>query len=257
MAKPSKEDIRKKQKDLEKHLKKLVDDTGQQKIPALMTMVRGAIRSSWAISPAKLAYFEMGRVPDDDPKTLRKWKMQCEYCQRWYNTDVIEIDHVEGNHSFITPADFESYFNNILDIQFKDLQRICKYRCHRVKSHWEAQDLKSMQYAACDKVNLFLTKFTEAKDYTQWLTDNHIIPETSAAKRRKQGMRLLLDLSLEEEYIMDFFEACDHMMRLEAKSKKAKRFSLKQKDYDFLKVYNTLWTDYDVAEPKLKLTIIG
>ena len=257
MAKPTIAEKNKKAKDLEVHLKKLADsETGQQKIPSLMTMVRGAIRSSWAKSPAKLAYWEMGREPDNDPTTARKWKMKCEMCGRYYNCDTVEIDHKEGNHKFTTPADFETYFDNILDIQFKDLQRICKYRCHRVKSHFESQNHPDMPTAACDKVNIFFTKFISTDNYTKWLVDNNVVPESTAAKRKKQGLQFLLDQRFEEEYIMDFFEACDYIMRLEDKKKKAKRFSLKTKDYDYIKQFESFWSTTGVQRPTFNFTVI-
>ncbi len=256
MVAPTKTDLTKKRAELDKHLKKLADpESGQQKIPALMTMVRGAIRSSWAISPMKLAYHEMGRTPDTD-NTPRKWKWQCEYCGAWLNENCVEYDHTTGNHTFIKPEDFENYFNNILDVQFKDIQRICKYRCHRVKSHMEKQGLTSMHYAACDKINIFLVKFTETTDYTSWLTVNEIVAETSAPKRKKQGLQLLLSKGLSEEVVLDMFEACDYLMRLEAKKKKAKSFKLTAKDYNQIKTYKVFWENLDMVRPKLKLTVI-
>ena len=169
---------------------------------------------------------------------------------------TLEIDHKEGNHKFTTPADFETYFDNILDIQFKDLQRICKYRCHRVKSHFESQNHPDMTTAACDKVNIFFTKFISTENYTNWLTGNEVVPESTAAKRKKQGLQLLLDQRFEEEYIMDFFESCDYIMRLEDKKKKAKRFSLKTKDYDYIKQFESFWSTTGVQRPVFNFTVI-
>ncbi len=256
MAVASKLDLEKKSKELDKHLNKLADPkTGQQKIPTLMTMVRGAIRSSWAISPMKLAYHEMGRTPDIS-NTPRKWKWQCEYCGAWLNESCVEYDHTTGNHTFTKPEDFVGYFDNILDVQFKDIQRICKYRCHRVKSHMEKQNLPSMSYAGCDKINIFLTKFVGTVNYTDWLSLNNITPESSAPKRKKQGLTLLLSKGLEEEVILDMFESCDHLMRLEAKKKKAKNFKLTSKDYNFITTYKNFWEDNGMIKPKLTLSFV-
>ena len=257
MVQPNSSEIKKKAQDLEKHLKKLEDpESGQQKINALVTMVRSSIRDSWAISPAKLAYFEMGRVPDTDPRTARKWKMQCEVCSDWYNTDLIEIDHRHGNHTFTKPEDFVDYFDNILDIQFKDLQRICKYKCHRVKSHFEKQKLPDMGYAVRDKINIFLVKFTNTPEYTSWLESNGIVPESTAAKRKKQGLQFLLDQELDYDYLMYFFESCDHIMRLEQKKSKAKRFTLKTVNYGFIRTFEDFWTETKITRPKLNFSII-
>lgn len=257
MAQPNSAEIKKKAQDLQKELNKLEDpDSGQQKINSLVTMVRSSIRDSWAISPTKLAYYEMGRVPDDDPRTARKWKMQCECCEDWFNVDVIEIDHKHGNHTFTKPEDFESYFENILNIQFKDLQRICKYKCHRVKSHYEKQKLPDMLTAVKDKINIFLVKFMGTPEYTEWLTANGIAAESSAPKRKKQGMQFLLDKDLDFDYLMYFFEACDHIMRLEQKKSKAKRFTLRNVDYNFIKVFEDFWTETGLARPNFTFTVI-
>lgn len=256
MAKASKLDLGKKKKDLDKYLSKLADPkTGQQKIPALITMVLGAIRSSWAISPIKLAYFEMGRTPDED-STPRKWMWQCEYCNNWLSEGEVEIDHKVGNSSFKKPSDFESYFDNILDVQFGDLQRICKFKCHRVKSHKEKQGFLDMTSAACDKINIFLTKNTTTEVYTTWLSDNGITPESSAPKRRKQGMELWMGLAASEEELLNFFESCDYLMRLETKKKKAKRFKLTAKDTVKLKYFISFWNSFGIKEPSCSFTLV-
>ena len=251
MAKPTSAEIAKKSKDLEGHLKKLENpDTGQQKISPLITMVRGAIRSSWAMSPIKLAYWEMGREPDNSP-SLRKWQMKCECCEKYYKVDEIEIDHRNGNHSFTKPEDFENYFDNILNVTFDDLQRICKYKCHRVKSHMEKKGLNTMQEAAIDKINIFVDKFTETVAYTRWLAVNGIHPANAKSGRKVQGVCLLTESSLSEEQMLDLFEACDYLMRLEAKAKKSKRFVVKQADYKVINTYYELWGLMNLHRPKL------
>lgn len=256
MAVPTRAELNKKAADLDKLKSKLLDpETGKQKETALVTLVRSAIRSSWAISPVKLAYYEMGRVPDNT-SSLRKWQMQCECCEQFYKVDEIEIDHKHGNHSFKTVSDFEQYFDNILDVTFDDLQRICKYKCHRVKSHMEKQGLPDMHTACLDKINIFVTKFTAPSDYTRWLAVNKVKPETSAPKRKAQGLELLTQRSLSEKDMMDLFEACDYLMRLEAKAKKSKRFVMKQADYVFVNRFYEYWGLMGINRPKLNFTKI-
>jgi hypothetical protein len=256
MAKATKSDLDKKKKELDKHLAKMANRIiGQQKIPSLITMVLGAIRSSWAISPVKLAYFEMGRTPDED-NTPRKWMWQCEYCDNWLSEGEVEIDHIIGNSSFTKPSDFESYFDSILDVQFKDLQRICKFKCHRVKSHLEKQGFSTMSEAACDKINIFLIKFTKTEAYTAWLSANGVTPESSAPKRRKQGMQFWTSLSAPEDELLNFFESCDYLMRLENKKKKAKRFKLTAKDTVKLQHFIDFWSKYNIKEPVCEFTLV-
>ncbi len=247
----------KKQEDLDKHLKKLADPvTGQQKIPPLLTMVRGAIRSSWAISPIKLAYWEKGRVADEDPTTLTKWKMQCECCNLWFKCDEIEIDHRSGNHTFTKVDDFSTYFDNILDVQFNDLQRICKYKCHRVKSHMEKQKLPSMKFAAMDKITIFLIKAFDKVELSRVLSGLGITPDSTSAKRRRDQLyQWVVDLGWEEEYYMKFFETCDYIMRLEAKRKKAKRFKLTKRDIIHIIRWNNFWSKKEVL-PKTTFKVL-
>ena len=252
MAIANKQEIEKKQDELAKHIKKLLNpESGQQKIPALVTMVRGAIRSSFSISPVKLAYYEMGRVADTDPTTARKWKMQCECCQEWFNVDTIEIDHRSGNHTFKVPSDFESYFDNILDVKFEGLQRICKYKCHRIKSHQEKQELPTMHEACLDKIIIFLVKYVSTEGLTNLLSDLGITPQSSAPKRRVQLLQWLTSLDLEYEYLAHLFESCDYIMRLEKKRKAAKRFNITKKDLVYLTRWKGFWYNLGVSPETL------
>jgi len=256
MSTPSKADLTKKGQDLDKLLKKLSNqETGEQKIPSLVTLVRSAIRASWAVCPVKLAYYEMGRVPDTSSE-LRKWKMQCECCGEWFKCDQIEIDHREGNHTFTKPEDFGDYFNNILDVQFKDLQRICKFKCHRIKSHLEKQNFPDMYSACVDKLVIFFVKYVTTEDFTLLLERLEIVPATNAKKRRQQFSEWLLSLDIEEVKLMHFFESCDHIMRLDAKYKKAKKFRLSAADRGMITRYKCFWRQ-QVSHPSLTLSIMS
>jgi hypothetical protein len=257
MALANKQELQKKRDDLDKHLGKLLNSkTGKQKEKALVTLVRSAIRSSWSVSPAKLAYYEMGREADTDPTTATKWKMQCECCQEWFKVDQIEIDHSNGNHSFTEVSDFTNYFDNILDIEFKDLQRICKFKCHRIKSHMEKQNLPSMEVACVDKIVIFLVKHLPTPNLTVLLTDLGVIPESSAPKRKKQLSLWLTEKELSYDTTSHFFESCDYLMRLEAKRKKAKRFNLNKTDLCHIVKWKSFWGKYNVV-PKTVLQVLN
>ncbi len=242
MASPNRADLKKKADELAKLKKKLAcPETGKQKMSSLITLVRGAIRASWAICPVKLSYHEMGRVADTSTE-LRKWKMQCECCQEWFKCDEIEIDHSEGNHTFTKPEDFVDYFDNILDVTYDDLQRICKYKCHRIKSHKEKQGFGTMYEACVDKVIIFLVKFVDTDNITKLLSDLGITPDKKAKKRRQQLYDYFIWLELEYEYLAHLFQACDHIMRLQKKYKAAKKFRVSAIDRVMVKRYNDFWT---------------
>jgi hypothetical protein len=248
MAVVIKAELDKKKADLDKLLSKLSDsETGQQKIPALMTMVRGAIRSSWAISPMKLAFFEKNREADTDPTTLRKWKMKCAYCGEYFGMGEVEVDHIYDNHSLKTPADFVAFFDNILDVQFKDVQILDKYKCHRVKTHKSKQGLGSMKEAAIDKIIIFLVKAFDTVELTRVLTTLGITPEGSAPKRRKQLGVWLTSLDREEKEYLDIFATCDYIMRLEKKRKTAKAFKLNKIDFMHLVRWKSFWSEFKIT----------
>jgi hypothetical protein len=252
MARASTLDLEKKADTLARELKKLEDpDTGKAKEKALVNLVHGAIRASWAVSPTKLAYHGMGIVADTDA-TPRKWKVKCEMCGNWHNQDDVEIDHISGNHSFTSVEEFDSYFYNILDVEFKDLQRLCKYKCHRIKSHMEKQKLPNMEAACIDKIVIFLVKFMETAELTKFLVEVGIAPEKTAKKRRLQLHNWVINLGLSYEESSVFFETCDYLMRLQKKSKKVKH---NQRDMFQKVAWQEFWNRVGHT-PKTKLTVI-
>lgn len=127
------------QKDLEGFLKKLNED-GTPKKPLtdsqIMSIIRGAVREKWMYAPNKLAYLNMAVVPDDDPSSRKRWKAQCEKCKNWFGKNEIQIDHIRGENTLKTPEDFFTFYNNIMNIGFDDMQALCE-PCHEIKGAME------------------------------------------------------------------------------------------------------------------------
>ncbi|AUR94182.1 hypothetical protein NVP1193O_051 [Vibrio phage 1.193.O._10N.286.52.C6] len=126
-------------KDLEGFLKKLNED-GTPKKPLtesqIMSILRGAVREKWMYAPNKLAYLNMAVVPDDDPKTRRRWKAQCEHCQCWFGKNDVQIDHIKGENSLKSPAELFEFHDNIMNIGFDGMQTLCE-PCHSIKGAME------------------------------------------------------------------------------------------------------------------------
>jgi hypothetical protein len=126
-------------KDLEGFLKKLNED-GTPKKPLtesqIMSILRGAIREKWMYAANKLAYLNKAIVPDDDPKTRRRWKAQCEHCKEWFGKNDIQIDHIKGEHSLKSPTEVFEFYDSIMNIGFDEMQALCE-PCHSIKGAME------------------------------------------------------------------------------------------------------------------------
>jgi hypothetical protein len=157
---PSKADIEKKKKELEKHMKHL-DVDGYIKPNKLLDMIRSSLRKTWMSSPQKLAYLEMTRIPDMNPATRTKWLWRCEICGGLFKLDEINVDHINGNHSFTKLSDFENYAENILNVPLTGLQILC-VEDHETKTYLEQHGL-SWEEAARIKKAIKLEKETGGK----------------------------------------------------------------------------------------------
>ncbi len=152
--------------ELEKLLKRL-DEKGEPLKPLseaqIMSIVRGAIREKWGFCDTKLAYTNMKTVPDDDPSSRRRWKVQCEHptCQKWFKKTDIACDHVVGGHSLRSPDDLFNFYNNIINVGFEDLQMLC-HECHDRKT-------------ACDLYNYTWEEAGIFKKVTAWESLNKTV----------------------------------------------------------------------------------
>lgn len=181
MTIPSKADIKKREDKLQGFLKKL-DEDGKPQEKHVVSVVRSAIRQAWMKSDVKLAYLYMRTVPDMDDNTRTKWLIQCECCKQHFKLNEVEIDHIQGGHSFKTKDDFSGYFDNILMVGFDDLQVLCKDGCHAAKNLSEKLGI-SFEEAGYHKQAIAICKQKLDK---QWLLDHNITPASTAAKRREQ-----------------------------------------------------------------------
>lgn len=181
MPVPSKTDIEKREAKLTQFLKKL-DDKGKPREKDMISVVRSAIRSAWMKSDMKLAYLYMNTIPDMDNSTRTKWLSRCEMCGELFKLTDLEIDHIQGHHSFTKVEDFKDYFENILMVGFDDVQLLCKKTCHPTKTLSERLKI-SFEEASWHKLAIELQKTKKDKE---WLKQRGINPASNADKRREQ-----------------------------------------------------------------------
>lgn len=139
MTIPSQADINKKKAELAKHLKH-IDEDGRIKPNKLLDMIRSSLRKTWMSSPQKLAFLEQTRIPDMNPATRTKWLWKCEICGGLFKLNEINVDHIDGNHSFTKLSDFERYAENILNVPITGLQILC-IEDHMTKTYLEKHGL--------------------------------------------------------------------------------------------------------------------
>ncbi len=192
---PSEADLKKKKKQLEDLMKQIDPETGKSTEYKMVMVVRSAIRKAWMRSPTKLAYLNSRVVPDMDNSTRTKWKIQCECCGGWFKLDQIEVDHIEGNHSFKQLSDFENYFNKILMVGFEGLQILCKDTCHANKTYSEKNGC-SVEEAAIIKKAVAIQKLKQDVDF---IRKNGYTPASNQAKRKQQLIEVLTKEQKEDE----------------------------------------------------------
>ena len=192
MTVPSQADLKKREAKLQQFLKKL-DADGKPQKKHVLSVVRGAIRSSWMKSDVKLAYLYMNTIPDMDDSTRTKWLWRCEICDNLFKLVDVEVDHKSGNHTFTKLEDFPSYFENILMVGFNDLQILCR-EDHAIKTLSEANGI-SFEEAGILKIAIDLQKKKLDKEY---IKSKGVTPSGNQAGRREQLIQLIKEEKQDE-----------------------------------------------------------
>jgi hypothetical protein len=157
--------------------KKLLD------VNALKQLVRIAVRKKWMFSNTKLAFLNMRKVPDLDPTSRTRFRLQCNICKCMFKETDVEVDHIEGEKEFTDLSKMMEWAKSILDVSFDDLQILCK-PCHKIKSHMDASGL-SFEEAAIEKQAIAIINESKGNDKV-WLTSKGITPASNAKLRREQ-----------------------------------------------------------------------
>jgi len=167
---------------------------------SFMSWIRGGIRRSlWNKSPIKIGFIKKHRMRIKNPRKTRRspkevWGAKCEICDNLFTMKDIEVDHKTGNHKLTEIEDIQSYIENIVMIEEKDLQMICK-RCHKIKSHAEKRGI-TFEEASKEKKLIAYTKLSAAKQSNIIIlhnSDNDVALSYNNAKNRKASLLLIID----------------------------------------------------------------
>lgn len=166
---------------------KTLNEDGSPKKPldvnALKQLVRIAVRKKWMFSNTKLSFLNMSKVPDLDPTSRTRFKIQCNICKCMFKEADVEVDHIEGEKEFTDLSKMMEWAKSILDVSFDDLQILCK-PCHKIKSHMDASGL-SFEDAAIEKKAIAIIKESKGNDKL-WLESRGIRAASNAKLRREQ-----------------------------------------------------------------------
>lgn len=135
MTVPSKADIEKRKKALEK-FKAGLDADGRATEKSLCTAIRSAVRQTWMKHPTKLAYLYEHTYPDMNPNTRTKWLCDCEMCGKAFKLADIEVNHKQGENSLLSFDDMVPFTKSILGVGFDDIEVLCK-DCHAILTYSE------------------------------------------------------------------------------------------------------------------------
>lgn len=148
----------------------------------LKQLIRSAVRKRWMAHPTKLSFMEMGKVPDLDPKSRTRFRIQCNICQGWFKDTDVQCDHIKGENSFTSLSEALQWMSSILDVGYDDLQRLC-LECHSTKTHMEATGL-SFEEAKIDKQTITIQKVKGGD--VKWLEARDIAPGKNSKIRKQQ-----------------------------------------------------------------------
>ena len=104
--------------------------------------LRGQMRKAWSHHPIKNAFKMSRRTRAAVGKKINKktgkpqlvWALPCDDCGHVFPQSDVEVDHIVQAGSFRDWADCESWLMRLMQINFADLQLLCK-PCHDVKSY--------------------------------------------------------------------------------------------------------------------------
>lgn len=153
---------------------------------AFMSFLRSGIRKSlWNRNPIKIEFIKKFRKKITNPNPRGRvadvWGATCYLCENDFPLNLLEIDHLVGNHSLKTVDDIQGFIQNMVFVSEKDLAFACK-NCHRCKSYAERTGV-DFETARTEKAVIEICKNKQDK---QWLLDKGVIPLGNAKLRRQQ-----------------------------------------------------------------------
>lgn len=184
---PSQSDIQKRKTNADK-LRKKITQSGKLLEKELVRIVRKAVDSAWMTAAHKLVFLEDRVIPDMNESTRTKWLIKCDHCGNLFKLCDVQVDHIIGEFPCTSPDDFHAYIMNRVNVEFKDLQILCK-EDHLNKTYAERHGL-SLEEAKCTREAIRIQK--EKKD-VEWLKERGYTPASNKDKRREQIKQKLME----------------------------------------------------------------
>lgn len=189
MTVPSKADIEKRQKALEKFKSKL-DANGKASEKSLCSAIRSAIRGVWMKHDTKLAYLYERTIPDMNPDTRTKWLIQCECCGEMFKLGDVEINHRKGENQLLSFEDVLPFTQSILGVGFDDIEVLCK-GCHSILTYSERYGV-TFEEAKKEKAVIEKINQTVAKQKKELLAAGFTHKDISNEEKRRECYRKLI-----------------------------------------------------------------
>ncbi len=189
MTVPSKQDIDKRKKALDK-FKSGLDSDGRATEKSLCTAIRSAVRQTWMKHPTKLAYLYEHTYPDMNSATRTKWLCDCEMCGKAFKLADIEVNHKSGENSLLSFDDMVPFVKSILGVGFDDIEVLCK-DCHSCLTYSQRYNV-TLEEAKERKIVIQKLKQTVAKQKKELLAHGFRKTEISNESLRQQCYEQLL-----------------------------------------------------------------
>ncbi|BDU13228.1 hypothetical protein [Escherichia phage phiWec190] len=164
------------------------------------TYLRGCLRQAWMRHPNKIKVLQAKRYKVDrldkdgnvmlDKKTGKPkqvWNCKCELCGHTGGMKDFQVDHIHAAKALQCFQDIPDFVLRLIYVKEEDLRMVCKL-CNSILAYADKQGI-SFEAAAVEKEAIAIC---QAKKDKKWLESKGVTPESTAAKRRKQIVQILL-----------------------------------------------------------------
>lgn len=120
-------------------------------------------------------------------KPKQVWNCECELCGHKGGMKDFQVDHIHAAKALQCFQDIPDFVLRLIYVKEEDLRMVCKL-CNSILAYADKQGI-SFEAAAVEKEAIAIC---QAKKDKKWLEAKSVAPESTAAKRRKQIVQILL-----------------------------------------------------------------
>ncbi len=167
------------------------------------TYLRGCLRRAWIRHPNKIKRinalrYQVDRLDKDgnvmrDKKTGKPkkiWNCKCELCGHTGGMKDFQVDHIHAAGALTCYEDLPGFALRLLYVNEEDLRVVCK-KCNSILAYADKHNLSFVEASAEKEAS----EICRTKKDKQWLEKRGVKPESTIIKRRKQIVKILLDLA--------------------------------------------------------------